>query len=274
MTKKGFIDEITEVLKNCRKSSPYAYVSPDNEAEFFAPAASQGQPEPEYRPQPARPERTPRPAAQPMRGQNEYVPQPPTTAKAPQADFSALSLEELAGVAKGCTACRLHGGRTNVVFGDGAANAELMFIGEGPGQDEDLQGRPFVGLAGQLLDKMITAMQFNRGEVYIANIVKCRPPDNRNPHPDEAAACLPYLERQIELIRPRVIVVLGSVPLEFLMRQKGIRKLRGQWLEYHGIPVMPTYHPAYLLRYPEAKKEVWADLQQVMKVFGKVHTKQ
>ena len=146
-----------------------------------------------------------------------------------------------------------------------------MFIGEGPGADEDAQGVPFVGRAGQLLTRMIAAMQFKRSEVYIANIVKCRPPGNRNPADDEMDSCLPYLNRQIQLVSPKVIVLLGNVALKGLMKRGGISRLRGHWLDYKGIMVMPTFHPAYLLRYEAAKRDAWSDLQQVMKVFGKVY---
>jgi DNA polymerase len=144
-----------------------------------------------------------------------------------------------------------------------------MFIGEGPGADEDRTGRPFVGAAGQLLDKMIVAMQFQREEVYIANVVKCRPPGNRDPEPDEAVACLPYLQRQIELIQPQVIVTLGRTPLRYLLGLTGITARRGKWLEWRGIPCMPTFHPSYLLRVPGDKGKVWSDLQQVMRRLGK-----
>lgn len=162
--------------------------------------------------------------------------------------------------------------RHNVVFGEGDPHAKLMFIGEGPGYDEDMQGRPFVGKAGQLLNKMIAAMQFQREEVYIANVVKCRPPGNRVPTPDEAVACIGYLKKQIELIRPEVIVLLGATAVNFLLgKREGITRLRGKWLGFNGIPVMPTFHPAYLLRQESAKRDAWADLQQVMKVFGKVY---
>jgi DNA polymerase len=170
-----------------------------------------------------------------------------------------------------CRGCRLCETRQNVVFEDGSRQAELLFFGEGPGADEDAQGIPFVGRAGELLTKMIRAMQFSREEVYICNTVKCRPPGNRNPEPDETEACRAFAERQIELVRPKVIVILGAVPLRFLFPQiyGGIRSLRGKWLEYKGIRVMPTYHPAYLLRTPSAKADAWKDLQQVMAVFGK-----
>ena len=144
-----------------------------------------------------------------------------------------------------------------------------MFIGEGPGADEDAQGIPFVGRAGELLTKMIKAMTFDRSEVYIANIVKCRPPENRNPSDEEAEVCIPFLKRQIELVNPKVIVLLGAVPLKYLMGKTGISRMRGTWMEYKGIQVMPTYHPAYLLRNPGAKKDVWQDLQEVMSVLGR-----
>ena len=169
-----------------------------------------------------------------------------------------------------CMNCRLGSTRTNMVFADGNPHAELMFIGEGPGADEDATGVPFVGRAGELLSRMIAAMTFDRKtETCIANIVKCRPPGNRNPADDEAAACMPYLKRQIELVNPKVIVLLGAVPLLYLFNLKGIMRLRGRWLDYNGIPVMPTYHPAFLLRNPPAKKDAWADLQAVMAVFGR-----
>ena len=169
-----------------------------------------------------------------------------------------------------CMKCRLGPTRTNMVFADGNPHAELMFIGEGPGADEDATGVPFVGRAGELLSRMIAAMTFDRKtETCIANIVKCRPPGNRNPADDEAAACIPYLKRQIAMVNPKVIVLLGAVPLLYLFNLRGIMKLRGRWLDYDGIPVMPTYHPAFLLRNPPAKKDAWTDLQAVMAVFGR-----
>lgn len=179
-------------------------------------------------------------------------------------DFSALR-----NLAQRCGMCPLHRGRTTVVFGDGNENADLMFIGEGPGADEDRTGVPFVGKAGKLLDKMIAAMQFRREDVYIANIVKCRPPRNRNPEASEAERCLPYLRRQIQLINPKVIVLLGAVPLLFLLKKTGITRLHGQWFEFMGVRTIPTFHPAYLLRYNDAKKLAWSDLRKVMDVFGK-----
>jgi uracil-DNA glycosylase len=168
-----------------------------------------------------------------------------------------------------CSKCRLSGSRTNVVFGVGSPNADLMFIGEAPGRDEDLKGEPFVGRAGQLLTDIIKAMKLTRDQVYIANVIKCRPPENRNPEADELDACRPFIRRQIELIQPKVIVTLGRFALQSLT-EKGysISAVRGQWLDYEGIKVMPTYHPAYLLRTPAAKKDVWADMKKVMAELG------
>ena len=164
-----------------------------------------------------------------------------------------------------CRRCKLCEGRANIVFGDGSPLARLMFVGEGPGADEDRQGLPFVGRAGQLLNKIIEAMGLRREQVYIANVVKCRPPDNRTPHPDEVAACTPFLFRQIDIIAPAVIVALGSPASQALLETSaGITKLRGTFREFRGIPVMPTFHPAYLLRNPAAKKEVWDDMRKVM----------
>ena len=171
---------------------------------------------------------------------------------------------------KDCRKCGLCKGRTNLVFGVGNPEAELMFIGEGPGRDEDLQGIPFVGRAGQLLTKIIEAMKFKREDVYIANIVKCRPPENRNPSEDEALACIPYLLKQVEIISPKVIVCLGSVAVSyFLNTDEKITQVRGKFREWNGIPVMPTFHPAFLLRNPNMKKPVWEDMQEVMKFLGK-----
>src|SRR5687768_11059127 len=168
-----------------------------------------------------------------------------------------------------CTACRLAGTRTNVVFGVGDPNADLMFIGEAPGREEDLQGEPFVGRAGQLLTDIIKAMKLSREKVYIANVIKCRPPENRNPEPDEIEQCRPFLRRQIALIQPKVIVTLGKFGLQALTdRAYAISSVRGQWLDYNGIKLMPTYHPAYLLRTPSAKKDVWADMKKVMAELG------
>ena len=175
----------------------------------------------------------------------------------------------LQGEAHDCTRCRLAGTRTNVVFGVGDPGADLMFVGEAPGRDEDEKGEPFVGRAGQLLTDIIKAMKLSREQVYIANVIKCRPPENRNPEVDELEACRPFIRRQVELIRPRVIVTLGRFGLQSLTEKSyGISAVRGQWLEYNGIKLMPTYHPAYLLRNPAAKKDVWADMKKVMAELG------
>ncbi|HCZ33423.1 MAG TPA: uracil-DNA glycosylase [Holophagaceae bacterium] len=177
-------------------------------------------------------------------------------------------MPDLQRAIQGCLACPLGPGRLKFVFGEGDPKARLMFVGEGPGRDEDQAGRPFVGKAGELLDKMIVAIGLRREDTYIANIVKCRPPDNRTPTSDEARACLGYLRRQIELIQPAVIVTLGATPLrELLGISEGITRVRGQWkrLQMGGreIPVMPTFHPAYVLRQytQDVRRSVWEDLK-------------
>lgn len=168
-----------------------------------------------------------------------------------------------------CTRCRLHKGRKNIVFGVGNVNADIMFVGEGPGADEDEQGEPFVGRAGQLLNNMISAMGLKRQDVYIANVVKCRPPGNRTPEKDESDVCGPFLLRQIEVIRPKVIVALGAVAAKYLLAiNDSMANLRGHWYEFKGSKLAATYHPAYLLRDPRQKKEAWKDLQMVMKYLG------
>ncbi|HEX9407102.1 MAG TPA: uracil-DNA glycosylase [Thermoanaerobaculia bacterium] len=174
-------------------------------------------------------------------------------------------LAELQAIVTACEKCRLAKTRTQVVYGVGSPNADLMFIGEAPGRDEDIQGEPFVGRAGQLLTDIIKAMKLTRDDVYIANVIKCRPPENRNPEQDELDMCRPYIRQQVEIIQPKVIVTLGRFALQSLT-EKGfaISSVRGQWLDYNGVKVMPTYHPAYLLRNPAAKKEVWADMKKVM----------
>lgn len=178
------------------------------------------------------------------------------------------SLEDLRAAIGDCQRCKLCSGRTNIVFGVGHPQAKLMFVGEGPGRDEDLQGEPFVGRAGQLLTDIITkGMGLRREDVYICNVVKCRPPENRNPEPDEVAACEPFLKKQIDIVRPDIIVGLGKFAVQTLLNSKvPISKLRGVWASYHGIKLMPTFHPAYLLRNPADKKLVWEDIKQVIKV--------
>lgn len=168
-----------------------------------------------------------------------------------------------------CTRCKLHKGRTNIVFGEGNPSARLMFIGEGPGKEEDIKGRPFVGEAGQLLDRLIGRMGFRREEVYIANIVKCRPPGNRDPEEDEVGTCIGFLEQQIDIIRPEVIMTLGRIAAHSLLDIKvPITKLRGKFQRHDGTLVMPTFHPAYLLRNPKDKMLVWADAQEVLHKLG------
>ena len=182
----------------------------------------------------------------------------------------ARPLTEIRNELGDCKRCRLCEGRRSIVFGSGNPRSELVFVGEAPGAEEDAQGVPFVGAAGQLLTKMIEAMGYRRDDVYICNVIKCRPPDNRNPAPDELAACEPFLKQQLASLQPRVIVALGKFASQALLRETtAITRLRGQWRTYQGIPLMPTYHPAYLLRSPAEKKNAWADLQQVMAKLGK-----
>ena len=180
-------------------------------------------------------------------------------------------LKDIAAQVAVCTKCPLHKTRTRTVPGQGSATPEIMFIGEGPGYDEDQQGLAFVGRAGQLLTKIIEAMGLARDQVFIGNIVKCRPPENRKPLPDEMNACLPYLRAQIELLKPKLIVALGATAVQGLLQIEtvGITKLRGQWMSYQGIDLMPTFHPAYLLRNPPAKREVWEDMKTVLAKLGK-----
>ncbi len=168
-----------------------------------------------------------------------------------------------------CTRCRLHKARTNIVFGVGNPKAELVFVGEGPGHDEDIQGEPFVGRAGKLLTQMIEAMSLRREDVYICNVVKCRPPENRLPEKDEIATCSPFLLRQLDVIRPKVICCLGACAAQTLLEtNQGISRYRGEWFDFRGAKMIATYHPAYLLRNPNAKPEVWKDLQKVMAHLG------
>jgi len=180
--------------------------------------------------------------------------------------YRSKTLEELREAIGDCQRCKLSSGRTHLVFGVGNPKAKVMFVGEGPGRDEDLKGEPFVGRAGQLLTDIITkGMGMKRADVYIANVIKCRPPENRNPESDEIESCEPFLVRQIELIKPRVVVALGKFAVQLLLKSKvPIMRLRGEWHTYHGIKLMPTLHPAYLLRSPGDKKLVWQDIQKVL----------
>jgi DNA polymerase len=180
-----------------------------------------------------------------------------------------MTLKTLEKEVSGCLRCELSGTRTNVVFGEGDPKADLMFIGEAPGGDEDKQGRPFVGRAGQLLTKIIESIGLKREEVFIGNILKCRPPGNRNPMPNEIAMCSPYLLKQIDAIKPKVICALGKFAAQTLLNtETPISKLRGKFYDYNGIKLMPTYHPAYLLRNSLGKKEVWQDMQAIAKELG------
>ena len=189
---------------------------------------------------------------------------PAEQAEAPATD-AAGALALIRADLGDCTRCRLHEKRTQIVYGVGDPRAELMFVGEGPGADEDRQGEPFVGRAGQLLTKIIEAMGYPRGRVYIANVVKCRPPENRTPLPDEVATCSPFLFRQIAAIGPRVLVCLGTPAAQTVLgTRETITRLRGSFREINGVQVMPTFHPAYLLRNPAAKKDVWDDMKMVM----------
>jgi DNA polymerase len=206
----------------------------------------------------------PEQAAGPVSTQNVQTTPDPVT-------FSRNAAETLAAVRADigdCTRCKLHTlGRHQIVFGVGNPDADLMFVGEAPGADEDVQGIPFVGKAGQLLTKIIEAIGMTRDEVYIANIIKCRPPQNRNPEPDEVATCEPFLFRQIDAIQPKIIVALGKYAAQTLLRvETPISRLRGQRFDYRGATLIPTFHPAYLLRNPSSKREVWEDMKLVKKL--------
>jgi len=198
-------------------------------------------------------------------GQPEYA-----KAEVEDPAMAAETLVDIRADLGECRRCPLCESRKNIVFGVGSNKAPVLFVGEAPGRDEDIQGEPFVGEAGQLLTKMIIAMGYQRSEVYICNLLKCRPPDNRNPLPEEIAQCSPFLLRQVKAIDPKAIVALGTFSAQTLLGStEPISRLRGRFHNYHGIPLMPTFHPAYLLRSPEKKREVWADLQQVMKLLVK-----
>ena len=247
MRKADLFDEIIFRLRESAAHEPTTQIDPD----LFQALMSAAPPREEEKIV------TPAPAAAPVAPAAEtiplYAPEPPV--RKPLAG----SLQALAQSVQNCQNCGLCSTRKNVVFGDGNPNAELMFIGEGPGESEDEQGLPFVGRAGDLLTRMIGAMG--------------RPPGNRNPEEAEARACLPYLDQQIELVKPKVLVLLGAVPLLYLLNMRGIMRLHGNWFEYKGIKTLPTFHPAYLLRNPPMKAEAWKDLQVVMREFGKMPQK-
>ena len=214
--------------------------------------------------------RNPAPAPEaPRAGATSVEPTPGNLFVSPGLE-ATRNLEELRTHIGDCRRCKLAPHRTHLVFGVGNPRARLVFVGEAPGRDEDLQGEPFVARAGQLLTEIITkGMKLRREDVYIANVIKCRPPDNRNPEPDEVASCEPFLLRQLELIGPEVVVALGKFAVQTLLRVKTpITQLRGRWYDYHGIKLMPTFHPAYLLRNPADKRLVWQDIQKVMLELG------
>jgi len=189
----------------------------------------------------------------------------PSAPSGPQESARVLTLKEIREELGDCRRCKLSRGRKHIVFGDGSARADLMFIGEGPGEEEDLQGLPFVGAAGQLLNNLLSKLGLRREEVYIANVVKCRPTGNRDPDADETGQCLPFLLKQIEAIKPQVIVTLGKVATQALLgTQAPLTRLRGQWQKYREMRVMPTFHPSYLLRFPKERHKTWEDMQQVM----------
>ncbi|MEJ2658228.1 MAG: uracil-DNA glycosylase [Desulfobacterales bacterium] len=183
-----------------------------------------------------------------------------------KAAVSSETLKQIRTDLGDCRRCRLSKSRKNIVFGAGDPNARLMFVGEGPGYEEDQSGEPFVGAAGQLLTKIITAIEHSREQVYICNIIKCRPPGNRNPMPDEIKTCFPFLKRQIASVKPDIICALGTFAAQTLLETKApISKLKGCFHDYSGIKVLPTYHPAYLLRNPDKKRDVWEDMKKLMK---------
>jgi uracil-DNA glycosylase len=203
---------------------------------------------------------------------------PPDVSAGAPVTFARSAAEALTAIRDDigdCTRCKLHTlGRQQVVFGVGNPNADLMFVGEAPGADEDIQGIPFVGRAGQLLTKIIEAIDLKRDEVYIANVIKCRPPGNRNPEPDEIAQCEPFVFRQIDMIKPKVIVTLGKFAAQTLLRTEDpISRIRGRMFEYRGAKLIPTFHPAYLLRNPASKREVWEDMKLVRKLLNPERTK-
>ena len=251
------LDELAELIRDARAHAVWLEDSGEAKVlravEAVAPKPAFVRPQPQARPQPQPPQR-PIPAA----------PQPT------QANGALKTLEQIRAELGDCKRCKLCQKRKNIVFGVGNPKAELVFVGEGPGENEDLQGEPFVGAAGELLTRMIeNGMGLKRSDVYICNVVKCRPPGNRNPEPDEIAQCEPFLHAQIDSIRPKVIVALGKFAAQTLLRETtAITRLRGNWRTYRGIKLMPTFHPSYLLRSPDEKRKAWADLQLVMKELG------
>ena len=278
---------LASLIPGARAAAPRAAAPPPA---FAAPGPSFAAPQPSFTaPQPSftAPQRAPVPAsaaafaqaATPASAPVARAAPPPLAAPAPSRppitaanDDRRARLLILSDEARACTRCSLHAGRKQAVFARGNPFAELVFVGEGPGADEDEQGLPFVGKSGQLLDKMIAAMGYAPDDIYICNIVKCRPPENRKPEPSEMAACSPFITQQLAMIKPKVIVALGATAVQGLLPNvtEGITRMRGKWKIYQQtIPVMPTFHPAYLLRSPEFKRDVWNDLKSVMERLGK-----
>jgi DNA polymerase len=271
--RKEFLEIVAEVRAHLEYQRALGVrtieMPPDAGAPAKAPSAAPASGRPAGpAPAPARrtvPERRPAAAATPQ------VAAPVQTVRTSPA-VGPATLEAIREEIGDCRRCKLHKGRNSIVFGEGDPKASILFVGEGPGSEEDQQGRPFVGAAGQLLTDIIEkGMKIKRAEVYICNIVKCRPPNNRNPEPDEVEACIGFVKQQIAVIKPKVIVTLGNVPTQNLLNTKqGITRMRGVWQEYEGIPVMPTFHPSYLLRSPGEKGKVWEDIKLVMKKLGMV----
>ncbi len=238
------------VSRQHAKPAPSAVLAPASSSGRAIPTASPVRPAPPAEPFLFGEMAAPAPVAVPLRIEND-------------------SLERIRADIGDCTRCKLCERRTNIVFGDGNPRAQLVFVGEGPGHEEDLQGLPFVGRAGKLLTDMVAAMGLKRSDAYICNVVKCRPPENRTPERDEVATCSPFLYRQLEVIQPKVIVALGASAVKAMLGEGySITKVRGQWFEFRGFQLLPTYHPAYLLRNPNAKPDAWKDLQKVMDVLG------
>lgn len=232
------------------------------------PQAPTSVPAPAPQPVAVTPE-APRPLA-PGAASAPLAPPVPARVASPAPTGTPRLLAEIRSELGDCQRCGLCHGRRSIVFGTGNPRAELVFVGEAPGAEEDAQGTPFVGEAGKLLTKMIEAMGYRRDDVYICNLIKCRPPNNRNPEAEEIAACEPFLKAQLASVQPRAVVALGKFAAQTLLRDDtAISRMRGLWREYEGIPLMPTYHPAYLLRQPAEKRKVWSDLQQVMQRLGK-----
>lgn len=246
-------------------SAPIAPAAPPREP-VVEPPRPPPAPTPTLALEPRRPAVAPLPIA-------TSAPRPAVVAPA-SPDERRTRLALVAEEVRSCTRCVLHEKRTQTVFARGNPFAELCFIGEGPGADEDAEGEPFVGASGQLLDRMIAAMGYRRDDVYICNVVKCRPPSNRKPEPSEMATCMPFATQQLALVQPKVIVALGATAVQGLIgASEGITRMRGKWKLYKGsIPIMPTFHPAYLLRNPAAKRDVWNDLQDVMRHLGKTQS--